>query len=416
MVKKKSKKIKKFAVTLFAASVIILFVLIYFVPNFGDTFQRTRIATYDTIQIIDNIEGYVIRDESVVFSNIGGEIHYNVSDGENVKKGSEILRVNIQPIDPKTESKLEVINQRIESINSGGSIFENDIEKIEAQIKVYINDIRIAKDDGNLSEVRKISDKIDRLTDKKDIILKNTGLNSSSIENLEAERGQLQNIIDQSVVSFKTNNSGVISYYIDGYESEFTPLSMYLLKKDALAKMDVEAQDIYREKTFANEPLFKIINSSEWYVVTWVNNNRINNYKKGNTVYLNLPYKQTEGIIYDIIKDNENENLVIIQLDHYYPEFWKLRKIDTEIIVANYEGLSIDNDSIVEKDGQAGVYIIDIDGQHTFRPIKIVGSDDKKTIVESGYYYIQKENGSEKIKTIDLYDEILRNANKKIKS
>lgn len=413
MTKKKQSKFKKVIISLFVVTVISLFILIYFVPNVGETFQKTRVVNYDTIQVMDRIECYVIRNEKVVFSNVEGVIQYNISEGERVKKDKEVLRVNQEKIDPTAENKLELINQRIERINNGDSIFESDINKIEEHIKINIDEIRKATDEGNLSLVRKIEEKIKRLVDKKNIIMNNTGLKNSSIEILKEEKGQLENMLNQSIYFHKTQDAGLVSYYIDGYESEFTPENMCLLNKDELEKINMRGQDTYREKTFPNEPLYKVIHNPVWYVASWVDSKMIDNYIKGNTVYLNFPNGQTKGVIYDIIKD-DNGYLVLIEIDQYYPDFWKLRKITTDIIVANYEGIQIDNDSIVSKEGQEGVYTVDINGNYVFEPIKIIGTDGKKTIVENGYYYIETKEGLEKVKTIDLYDEVLRNTKRKL--
>lgn len=412
---KKTKPFKKVIISLFITSLIVLFVLIYCIPNVGETFQKTRIATYDTIQIIDNLECYIIRDETVFFSNTEGTIKYIASEGERVRKSSEILRVHVHDIDPTAESKLEVLNQRIEKINNGESIFENDLNKIEEKIASYAEDIRKATDEGNISEIKEFEEKILRLTEKKNIIMNNTGLKNDNIEALEQERNHLQSTISQSIVTFKSSEPGVISYYIDGYETELTPANMYLLNKEELDKIEIEVQNTFREKTLSNEPLFKMIHSSVWYVAAWVDDDKIDNYIKGNTVYLNLPNGQTKGVIYDIIVDEE-KNLVLIKMNHYYPDYWQIRKINTEIIVANYEGLKIDNDSIIEVDGRLGVYVVNIDGEYTFMPIKVIGTDGKRTIVENGFFYVQADMGSEKVKTIDLYDEILRKVASKTES
>ncbi len=397
--------------TLFFTALVVLFILIYFVPNVGETFHKTRVATYDNIQIMDNLDCYIIRDETVFFSEREGALKYSVDEGERVKRGSEVLKIHIEDIDPTTESKLEVINQRIDRLQSGENLFQNDITKIDELIQLNIDDLRLLKDESNIKEARKIEEKIQRYMDKKNIIINNTGLKNSNIEVLEQERNSLQNVINQSVISCRTNYSGIISYYIDAYENELTTMNMYLLDKQELEKIDGQVQDTARDKTMANEPIYKVVNSSVWFAAGWVELDKVENYIKGNSVSLNLPNGQTKGVIYDIIMDEEYA-LVLIKMNHYYPEFWKIRKINTDIIVADYEGLKIDNDSIVELDGQIGVYIVDINGDYNFKPIKIVGTDGNKTIVESGYYYTQTENGLDKVRTLNLYDEVLRNADK----
>lgn len=410
---KKNKNFKRFITTLFFTALIVLFILIYFVPNVGETFQKTRVATYDSIQIMDNLDCYVIRNETVFFSNQEGILKYNVDEGERVKKGIEVVKIHAQDIDPSTESKLEVINQRIERLKNGDNLFQNDINKIDELIQLDIDNLRTLQSEGNLAEARKIEEKIKRHMEKKNIIINNTGFKTSNIEALEQERNSLQNVINQSLISCRANYSGIISYYIDAYESELTTMNMYLLNKEEIEKIDGKVHDTTRNKTMAKEPIYKIVDSSVWYVAGWIGLDKVENYIKGNSIILNLPNGKTKGIIYDIIKDEEDA-LVLIKIKHYYPEFWKLRKINADIIVADYEGLKIDNDSIVEVDDQKGVYTVDISGDYKFKPIKIIGTDGKKTIVESGFYYVQTQNGLEKIKTLNLYDEVLRNAKKNV--
>ncbi|NLY71218.1 MAG: hypothetical protein GX076_06025 [Clostridiales bacterium] len=125
-------------------------------------------------------------------------------------------------------------------------------------------------------------------------------------------------------------------------------------------------------------------------------------------MYLNLPLGQVKGRTFDIIDDNGSW-LVIAEFKCYYQDLCKLRKIDAEIITADYEGLLVPNRSITAKDGKPGVYVKDISGEFIFTPVSVITSDGEYSLVESSYYYEQDGDKNVRVKTVDVYDEILTN-------
>ncbi|MFA5527862.1 MAG: HlyD family efflux transporter periplasmic adaptor subunit [Peptostreptococcales bacterium] len=410
-VRRKKINFKKIFWVLLVLVIGVLFFLIYFVPNIGETFQKTTIARYNTIQILDEADCYIVRDETVYYSGAEGSIKYLADEGQKIKKGSDIVRVNLEKVDESVNSKLEIINQKIEQADAG-TFFENDLEVIDDLIKKEVDLLIKKKEEGNLSETKSIQERIKMLTDKKNIIINNTGIKSGNINFLKEERQELQSVLDRATVSYKNEKAGVVSYYVDGYEEVFTHDKMYLLNKESLDKENIQAENTERDYVFKGEPLFKVINSSTWYAVLWVDLDKIDNYKKGNKIVLNFENGQTQGIVYDIIIEKNNA-MILVEINRMVEDLSKIRRGHVDLIVADYSGLEIYTDSIVDVNGQLGVYVVNIGGEYSFRPIKIIGSDKDKTIVVNAKFQVQTENGVEDIKTITLYDEILRNAEKK---
>ncbi|MEL7656122.1 MAG: HlyD family efflux transporter periplasmic adaptor subunit, partial [Bacillota bacterium] len=204
------------------------------------------------------------------------------------------------------------------------------------------------------------------------------------------------------------NSNGLISYYIDGYESEFTPENMTLLNRVKVQSLNIDVQNLARETTLGKEPLYKVVDNKKWYVVFWVAPENIVKYEKDHKATINLPLGQVEGKVYDII-DNKNEWLVILEFNKYYKELAQIRKIDAEVITSDYDGLIIPNESITSQDGQPGVYVKDKNGEYVFKPVKIITSDGESSLVEVSYYYT--DDGAKKVETVNIYDEILKKPN-----
>ncbi len=212
--------------------------------------------------------------------------------------------------------------------------------------------------------------------------------------------------------SYTALENGVVSYYVDGLEEIFSPDNMASLKKDRVEELEIEGNNIKRDSAVAGEPLYKVVDSSVWYAALWPEPENVIKYKKGETVYLNLPLGQVRGTTYDII-DSEGSMLVLLRFDRYYEDLPKLRKMDVEIITSDYEGLIIANKSITTLEGKPGVYVKDISGEFVFTPVSVITSDGEYSLVESSFFYEKEGDKSIKVSTVDAYDEILNHPEKK---
>lgn len=201
---------------------------------------------------------------------------------------------------------------------------------------------------------------------------------------------------------------GMLSYYIDEHEEIFKPETMRDLKKDAVSALKIEVKNTSREVASLGEPIYKMVNSDNWYAVAWIKKESIIKYEKGKSINLKLNTGSIVGTIADILK-SDADFMVILKFNHYSPEMAQLRKIKTDIITADYKGLIIANESIKTIENKIGVYIKDVSGNFIFRPIKIIISDGNYSLVESAYYYETIGKVTKRIQTVDIYDAVLKN-------
>lgn len=218
------------------------------------------------------------------------------------------------------------------------------------------------------------------------------------------DRIQGQGITPELYVS---HCNGLVSYYIDGYEAMITPDTMETLSKDEVTKLDMGLENVTRKTTLANEPLFKIVDNNVWYAVCWVDDEDIIKYKKGGTVTLQLPLGDVKGTTFDI-KDDNGEWMIILKFNRYYSDLPRIRKVDANVITEDYKGLIIPNRCISSKDGKYGVYVKDVGGDFVFRPVQAITSDGEYSLVRNSYFYEDSADGAVRVKTIDVYDEILK--------
>ncbi|MEL7655246.1 MAG: HlyD family efflux transporter periplasmic adaptor subunit, partial [Bacillota bacterium] len=214
-------KKKKRLIVLFFTTLVILFIIIYIFPNVTGALKKTEIIEYGSIQVTDKVTVYFVRNENVYFANKSGSLKYYVQEGELVRKGAKVLDI-VSGAQNEKESSYQIIMERISRFNGGESIFYDDIKRIKEQITKLETDRDAAIKQGETERAARLDDQINRLNQKKDYI---ETTDHSAKEEVIKQNKSLNGagIIPDNYIC---NSNGLISYYIDGYESEFTPENM----------------------------------------------------------------------------------------------------------------------------------------------------------------------------------------------
>ena len=92
MKNKLNKKTKK-AICIYAAALIILYLVIYILPKVTDVFETTQVLEPGNIKLAYDTTGYFIKEESVGIAADTGDIEYLVEVGAAIKRGHELVSV-----------------------------------------------------------------------------------------------------------------------------------------------------------------------------------------------------------------------------------------------------------------------------------------------------------------------------------
>jgi len=212
-------------------------------------------------------------------------------------------------------------------------------------------------------------------------------------------------ILSVGNTAYTSESGGVTSYFIDGYENDFTPENMRELKYDIVSSLEIVPENVVRSDALPGEPLYKICDNREWFIICWVDARNISKYGIDDNVTVELPSGQITATVTDIIEDG-TKWLIIFRTDRYYEEFAGIRSAPATVIISDYSGILIRNESITVKDGEIGVYIKTRSGSFSFRPIKIITSDGNNSLAEVSFFY---DDAGGRVSTINIYDEILKN-------
>lgn len=209
---------------------------------------------------------------------------------------------------------------------------------------------------------------------------------------------------DGLVESNSASISGVFSLSMDGYENYFTPAKMETIKRDTVEGNSYKTVDLKRSSAIKGEPVFKISGDDAWYILCWIDEANVKNYKEGNKVTLQLPDGDVEATVYKVKKE-EKDYRVIFFLDVYYKSFAATREADMTVVASDSSGLLVTNKAIIKKHGKKGVYVKNKNGKYIFRQIKVIATDGKESVLKDAAF--TTEDGQQ-ITTVNVYDEVLR--------
>lgn len=198
--------------------------------------------------------------------------------------------------------------------------------------------------------------------------------------------------------------SGVVCYYIDGYEDYFTFDNMEKIKRDTVEGLSYKPADLKRDSVIKGEPVYKISGDDNWYILCWVDEETAESYYVGRKVTIELPDGMVDAEVHKVKKDEQGYR-VLFYLDVYYETFAMSRAEDMSIVISDNAGLIVGNNCIIEKEGKKGVYVKDKNGAYSFKPISVIASDDKESVIRDATFIDEEGN---QVYTVNVYDEVLK--------
>ncbi len=214
-------------------------------------------------------------------------------------------------------------------------------------------------------------------------------------------------------IGYYSQERGTVSYFYDNLESKLTPDNMKSITESYMDKIDksnsdgedYSVRDCAEGSVQAGDKIFKIVDNSQWYLVCWVDKDRTDLYKEGGAVAIAFDDGERVQMTVEQVNSQEERTQLILSCNRYYQFYDKYRTADCKLIRSSRTGIILEADSIVEEDGQDGVYVVNKLGKTNFVPVKILSTDGEKTVVEKNYYYDSEGNT---VTTVKNYDEILR--------
>ncbi len=408
---KKEKKLtippKKKIILYIVLSLILIYIIytIYLLIK-----QPTDIFTVEEGKLYqeETVIGYVIRDEQVVKGeNYKNGISPIKAEGERAAKDENIFRYYSANEDSLKE-KIANLDTKIQEVMvNDKSLGSSDMKLLENQIDEKMQNIRNVTDVTKLEEYKK---EINDLVTRKAKIAGDLSPKGSYLNQLIEERKNYESQLNSGSEYVKAPISGIVSYKVDGLEEVLTPDNFSALSKEYLESLNLQTGKIVP----TSEESGKVINNFYCYIATITSSQEAKNAEVGKNVKVRLSNNvEVSAQITNIVKENDEETLIILKLEKEIEELINYRKISFDLIWWNDTGLKVPNQAIVNDNGKDYV-VRNRAGYLSKILVKVKRKGNDYSIVEPYDTEELKEMGftNEEIasyKKISIYDEILLN-------
>lgn len=204
--------------------------------------------------------------------------------------------------------------------------------------------------------------------------------------------------------TFAAASRGIFSTYVDGYEAVFTPDRLEKLNYRDVDGMSIQTKDVLRKHAIKGEPLYKITDSTVWYMVFWVKKDESGKFKEDSSVTVKFSDGEVKATV-DQLAEEQDQVKVILKTNRYHKSFASTRKTQATVLMIDQRGLLVSNSSLTTKDGVTGVYIKNTIGEYVFKPVRAIATDGEKTLVLEDVYY---DDEGQPVDTVNVYDEVLK--------
>ncbi|NLL73547.1 MAG: hypothetical protein GX237_08465 [Clostridiales bacterium] len=315
--------------TLNIGIIIFLILFLYIAINIYIYFTKEHISIHEVQEgynVVDNrVTGLILREEKIFYNDKAGYVYYFQKEGERVAKNSSIYSVNDS-------------TQIMDIITSGEEHFtlsEDTTKQFQYEIMKFHNNYS----DYDFSYVYNF--KLDVESAMVNIL--NQNMLDKGLQ-IQEETG-----FAYTYDVFKSEASGLISYYMDDFENVTkNNIIMDMFNVDNYKKTDLRSSELIA----VNNPVYKLVTSENWSIILPITNDQ----------YEKLLGK--DKIDFTILADNFTTSAPInifqnpldslyyaeLTMDKLVSNYLDYRLIDIELHIEAVEGLKVPLSAITTKD------------------------------------------------------------------
>ncbi len=306
-----------------AATIVIAAVLLYVVISVITSLSKESVTIYQVskgdVSNDISLQGLAIRDEVIVNTQSAGYICYYITDGEKVKKNSTVCTVD------ETGDIYNTDNHSDDNYNS--LLTSNDYANIRSLISSY----KLSYSDVTFYNAYSFE----------------TSANNKVFELINEVLMQQAGTSGYSLSSINAPDSGLVTYYIDGYEgyqiSENIKASDF--DKAGYEKKAMKSGD-YAD---AGTPIVKIIPSEQWNIVAPISQDELTELDGQSYVKFRINNSNFTITMPFTIVEGSDGSYINIAIDKYMSNYLSERFVTIELIQSDETGLKIPNSALIEK-------------------------------------------------------------------
>lgn len=326
--------------------IIVIFLFVIFTLYVAGSFVKSRHSKnidYETIKLgsVDSAkkaDGVIIRSEKVFTAPSSGAVKYSVPESEKIRSGTVVCSISNAQEVAKIQENVDSLNNDIMKMQQSRvdiSEHTEEVKKLESQIKDITDVNTFAFASGDFTNVYDLKYSVDnKITTRNQLLLtENTG----SLTDLVGQRNTEIDRINSNTKQITSDVGGILCYNIDGSEAIFTAENIPKLTEDQVKK-SIQGSEI-KANVAANDPVFKVITSNEWYIASYIPDEYTEGWEAGSEMPLYLQNgveanREIDVTLVSVDHDRGNDGkkaYAVFKTAEYMSDYMDMRNISFEI-------------------------------------------------------------------------------------
>ena len=362
-----------------AIPLIVAFLILRPHLNFGsgEDYIFTSTASYQ-----QQMPCVIIRDESVTESSATVRVEYIAKESTEVAAGDTIANLFTTGYSESLLTKLETTRQNIQSYHRAllGTIVDSDLNRLETIIDIVSLDFKNLVTQQTRGNLQTVVEQLETaMVNRQEYLRQNKRDDTKLTQLYEEETSRLNSIQSWRQIS-TAGRDGVVSFYLDGYESDLT-----LALLDALSPTDVQSvisgEPLAHSKDVLANGVYRIVDQDKWYVAV------VESAEKWNPVVGQEYFLQLEGFedlsyaaTVTSVQKASGSVLAIFEIDQPIGPLLYQRTGRATLSIS-LQSLAVRNHALYNKDGQIGIWIYDVPGG-TFVPVEVLKTEGNISLIQ----------------------------------
>ncbi len=365
------------------SALLSLGIVVYFGYHIWSSFRpdvKTEAVMQSTVTKTVDSQGYIFRRENPLSANSSGMVVPSVSDGKRVRAYGEAAGV-YNTSEKDIASRIDEIDAQIELLSdtsTDGSVTLKDAAKIDQEIYELMTRIRMSLAEGDATAANTLRSELIYVTNKKSVLMGNSGDVTVRLSELRAERQELIGKLGSRIESVTTASAGYYYSVSDGFEKLFDPAVFDGADYESLKTLVTETSP----DTPSNAG--KIVTEPTWYTVCFVERGVGALMKEGEIRDISFTY--SGGRVFSMKLENlirgEDGYACVFSCSDMPEDFDFTRSQPVRISMADYTGFKVRISDVRLIDGMQGVYVLD-GSTVRFRQISVITDYEGYYIVET---------------------------------
>ena len=362
------------------ALLVIAFLILRPVLFPGSKETVIMMANADQRQTVDCV---LLRDESVTMSESTARVEYIAAEDSWVDEGSTVANLYATGYSENLLNSLEATRKKIQDYHKQllANIVDSQLQELDQKVNrkaIEFKNLITRQTTGNLKTVA--SQLETEMVRRQEYMRQNKRGDSKLTKLYDEENTRLASIQSWRTVS-NADRDGVVSFYIDGYETDLTPDTLNALSIAQIRSV-LAGDRLENTRQTRNNGIYRIVNQNRWYVAvlysgnTWTPMVGQDNYYIQMEGFDDLTYT---AAVHSVQKENDSTLAIFEVRDPIGPLIY--RRTGKAQFSITLTGLSVRVEALYNENGQMGVWVYDVPGG-TFVPVEVLSTDGSIAMIQ----------------------------------